>query len=459
MGSCMKGKNKSEFVYMGMMLVIGIAFFFFLGESGPIMGADGMAYLEYTDFNGVMPAYPFFITVIRFILGETYYLYGVFISQGIIALTCSLYLVVTVRKNYALKNWEMVLMFIMSLLPYAYSLPEYVVTHEIMTESLAFSVFYLFLTCIIKGISAKELKSILIGAIPLLGLILLRSQLLFMSVAYLGAILYLCVNQRLIKNKIVLRKVAGILFLALLIVIATFAIRSQVVGKAKNSQLVNAFFGKAMYIIDEEDYLYFKDATMQEKCKRLFESMDETGRRWEYAKKGLLKWEDVIVGQNENRKLGNDVLYEYYMDTAPQLSYWEKLELVEADKTVIIKTILVHNIGDLLKMYLCMLPSGFLCMVFIQKRSIYLLCNIYGAIFYATYIGLLWKTHKEGKKKEFEFSLLILAVSALNVLCTNIIMYGMQRYLVYTFGMLYIAMYMMLRSLYGRTCRGKTSTI
>ena len=37
-------------------------------------------------------------------------------------------------------------------------------------------------------------------------------------------------------------------------------------------------------------------------------------------------------------------------------------------------------------------------------------------------------------------------ISILNVLCTNLVHYALQRYLVYTMGLLYIAMFVMIRS-------------
>lgn len=448
-------ENKKRYLSVILMIFLGVVFFFFLGEHGPVMGPDSQTYIEYTDFNGVMPAYPFFISILKAFLGEEHYLYGVFVVQGIVALFCSLYLAGSIKKQFGLSEWEVVVVFGLSLLPYAYSLPENVTSHEIMTESLSFSVFYIFISLIMRGMLSKKLGAVLCAAFPLLILVLLRSHLLFLWLVYVAVIIYCCYVQKLFLNDQSIKRIILIFGGTLIVVIAAFAIRSKKAseGSEKASQFVNSFFGKAMYIIDEDDFLRFEDDKMKDICKRLFESMDKTGRRLPYARKGLLKWEDIIVGQNENRKLGNDVIYEYYIDTAPHLSYWEKLKLIEEDKTNIIKTIIFNNLGDFLKMYFYLLPSSFLCMVFIQKRSIYLFCNIYAIFFYATYLILLWKVYKNKSKDIFLFALLVLGTSVLNVLCTNVIMYGMQRYLVYTFGLLYIVAFLMYRSLRGRTCK------
>ena len=45
-------------------------------------------------------------------------------------------------------------------------------------------------------------------------------------------------------------------------------------------------------------------------------------------------------------------------------------------------------------------------------------------------------------------SLIILMISFLNVLITNAIHYGLQRYFAYTFGLMYILLILMLKELY-----------
>lgn len=452
----MKVDNKKRDLSVSVMIFWGIIFFFFLGKQGPVMGPDSQTYIDYTDFNGVMPAYPLFISVLKIFLGEGNYLQGVFVVQGIIALVCSVYLTNSLKKQFGLLKWEMIIVFCLSLLPYAYSLPEYVVSHEIMTESLSFSVFYVFISFMLKGMLEKKISSIFCGALPLLLLVLFRSQLLFLGVVYVSIIIYYCWAHSLFKDGRTVKRLLLLLCGIAVVVMLVFSIRSKVAGSGENekaSQFVNSFFGKAMYLIDEEDYLNFEDEKLRDMCKRLFESIDETGRRLPYAQEGLLKWEDIIVGQNENRKLGNDVMYEYYIDTAPHLSYWEKLELIEKDKTDIVKSIIFNNLSDFIKMYFYLLPSSFLSMVFIQKRSIYLLCNIYAIFFYTIYFCLMWKIYRNKSRETFLFAGLIMGTSVLNVLCTNAIMYGMQRYLVYTFGLLYIAVFLMYRSIRGQTCR------
>lgn len=439
-------KNRQSILMVALMLIGGGLFFFILGENGTILCKDSIQYLEYTDFNAVMPFYPAFINVIRWIFGEQDFMQYIFVVQGLIALFCSLYFAMFLKKHLDLCMINTVIVFMLSLFPYAYSLPEYVSSHEVMTESLAFPIFYLFFASLISLHDELSLVNLVKAGVSLLLLVMLRTQLIFLVGIVAVVFLVKIIRENDLKeNQLLIKRSVFVIAIGILIVAAVLGVKEKRAENSgeKASQFVNAFFGKALTIMDEEDIKYFET----EQSKRMFEfvykGVDEQKWRLPYAQDGLLMWEDLIHYYNENMKLGNDLLYEFYSEINPDYGYYEKLALVEEGKSEIVQTVIGNNVGTFLFSFLLLLPSSFLSMVFIQKRSIYLFCNIYAIIFYALYLFLLYQCLKKKQWKEAYFAILSFAISVVNVVCTNIVHYGLQRYLIYTMGVLYISMFLM----------------
>lgn len=432
-------KWNKEYVTWFFITVIGIIFFFLLGEKGAVICKDSKQYLEYRDFNGVMPLYPLFISLHRWLFGEELFMNAVFITQGILALLASIWLTVFISKEFLMGCISKVIIFFMSLFPYAYTLPEHVSSHEIMTESLAFPLFYVFSIIILYGIFHSKYSYILIDLVPLLALVMLRSHLLFLVVFYGIVVFFLLIKERnfFLSHKTLL---VGIVVGAVVITLSFFFYRKCTSNKGdENSpQIVNAMFGRALYIMKETDEDAFYDKNTKAIFNKLFTEIDERKQRLDYAKDGLLRWEDISIGFNENMKLGNDLIYEYYKENRPDTDYYQRIDMIEKDKTILVKGILENNIDRYVTTFFTMLPSGFLSMVFIQKRSIYTLCMIYGVLFYLVYIFLMFRCLKRKQMKAGISALLILLLSILNVTITNLIHYGLQRYFVYTFGLMYI---------------------
>lgn len=445
--------EKKELYTWISIIIIGIFFFFYLGDKGTILCKDSPQYLQYTNFNSVMPTYPLFISLTKIIFGETLYIQSIYIIQGIFALIISIIVVRTLQKIFILKPYELILVFIFTLLPYAYTLPEHVSSHEIMTESLTFPLFYLFFLSILKCVIYKKMKNMICGSLVLVVLIALRSQLLFLLLIYISIIIYLFISVSKQNNKLYLlmRKSLFIMLFVLLLIGIIFATRRNVAKKNSDdnaSQLVNAFLGKTLYVMKEEDVYFFESEELREIYQQIFWRIDEKQQRLPYSKKGLLKWEDISYCSNDNMKIGIDELYKYYRDKNSKLSYKEILKLSEIAKTKIVKTLLIHNIDNMIKIYLYMLPSGFISMVFIQKRNIYTLCTLYAIFFYLVYIVLLCYSYKKRMKDEIIIGNLVFSISIFNVLTTNLIHYGLQRYFVYTFGLLYISTYLLVRKIW-----------
>ena len=442
---------KKDIGIIVIMLLTGLVFFLFLGEQGTILCKDSPQYLEYEDFNAVMPFYPSVIDVIRTLFGQESFLQYIYIIQGLIALVCSMYMTLFFKKYFNLEAISTFVIFVFSLLPYAYTLPEYVSSHEVMTESLAFPIFYLFFIALLELYDNVNLWTMIKLMAYYIMLVMLRSQLLFL-IGVVGIVFIISRWSRIreILTLDILKKGLLVLLAIFMIIGAALVIRQKKAEASGESasQIANAFLGKALTIMEADDVEHFEDENDKEMFNRVFKAVDEKEQRLVHARKDLLVWEDMIVFYNENMKLGNDELYYYFSDIYPDYDYYQKLELVELAKTRIIKAVVLNNLGTFLYSFLIMLPSGFLCIVFLQRRSIYTLCNIYALLFYISYFVLMIGCFKRNKvfSRELKVAFGGMLISILNVLCTNLVHYALQRYLVYTMGLLYIAMFVMIRS-------------
>ncbi len=448
--------DKNEIFSWCCIAILGTFFFFFLGEKGTILCKDSTQYLQYTNFNSVMPTYPLFLLLLKYIFGEILYMDYVFIFQGILAFVSSLFVTKTLQKIYHLKSIEIILVFVFTLAPYAYTLPEHVSSHEVMTESLAFPIFYLWFITILKSFLTRKLKYIINSSILLVILISLRAQLLLLLLVYAFLMFYFVKiavkhNERM---KRIFKKILILFLLVIFTIGVMFGVRQKIAetnSEENASQLVNAFLGKMLYLSEKNDAEYFESEEMKEIFQQLYSRIDDKRQRLQYSDRGLLLWDDISYCANDNMKIGIDVIYFYYREKKPDLSYYEIMPLSEVAKTEIVKTLFIHKLGDLIYIYLWMLPSGFLSMVFIQKRSIYTLCTLYGALFYIFYLLVLYYSYKKDMRNEKVIGELTIGISALNVLVTNVILYGMQRYLVYTFGLMYISVYLMIRTKWNKS--------
>jgi len=134
------GKNK---IVYGCLLACGIIFFCFVGQQGYIMFDDSQGYMAPNLREGIMPVYSCFLNSIRIIAGERY-LNVVSVIQGIIATVCTLIFVIYLDKRFSLQWWEVVALWILTLLPFSTELPTYVTSHVIYTEAVTYPLYYIF---------------------------------------------------------------------------------------------------------------------------------------------------------------------------------------------------------------------------------------------------------------------------------------------------------------------------
>ena len=97
-----------------------------------------------------------------------------------------------------------------------------------------------------------------------------------------------------------------------------------------------------------------------------------------------------------------------------------------------------------------MLPQGFISTVFFQIEEIYGLCHVYTLLIYiAAFILTIYGIKKRKVSRcryELMAGVLVLNVGMVVVICT--VFFGMQRYLIYGFGIFYTALLLILEDIW-----------
>lgn len=150
----MREKGKQFLTKYGFRLfVFAVLLLLFLlsGHGGPVLFDDSGSYMRIRWHEGVMPAYPILLLLNQYFFGDTWYLWAVIAEQAILAAFAVTVLEETVRKRFGLHPLEGILVCLFALYPYTIEMPV-VMTQAILTEGIAYSLFYLFLAVLLRAV-------------------------------------------------------------------------------------------------------------------------------------------------------------------------------------------------------------------------------------------------------------------------------------------------------------------
>lgn len=153
-------KNGKRFLTkygLRLLLFAGVlAFFLLAGHGGPVLFDDSGSYIEMSWHEGVMPVYPLFLLGNQALFGDAVYLWVVMIEQAVLAAFSVVLLEETLRKQFDLHPVEGVLFCVLALYPYTIEMPGAVMTQAILTEGVAYSLFYIYLVILLRAVWKKS---------------------------------------------------------------------------------------------------------------------------------------------------------------------------------------------------------------------------------------------------------------------------------------------------------------
>ncbi len=498
-------RQRDRLFYLSLVL-LALAAFLLIGSREPVLFDDSGTYMRVKNAEGVMPLYPLFLLLNQWMFGLESYLQAVVIEQAVIATMCVILFVKEIRDEFGLKYWESYLIFFLALMPFTTELPQSMATQQILTEGIAYALFYLFMIALLKAVWTKRYTWIA-GAFGMAVILsLLRSQLqILFGVCGIVFLYIICVRknsiERLCFTVRLLLGVAGciaISFTGIFIMYKAsggyrdilrnsdsfymFVIKIQtpeeyewyisngvtvadtkeenkkekeeaeLVDKSfSTSQYVSLIFSRGMYESDPEDVELFEDEVLRGLYTALYQAADAEEERYIYAHTGLWMWRDIVGGIGKVGKTCLMIPSEYYAEIYPEIIASDHFsDTRNAHLQYIGITLIKAHFRRFLYHTLMLLPQAFICTVFFQIKPIYLLCHLVTLFLYLSALALMiWGyVDRKADHRCAEFMAFVLGTNVVMVVVISLVFFGQQRYLVYNFGIFYVAYYLLLRELW-----------
>lgn len=431
------GPRMPQMLYYFVILSIGTIYFFLLGEAGPILSDDSHVFLGYINrTSNIYWLYSRFLYLFYLLFGETCFLDAVYILQAMLALVTSIILVEFFRKEYELNYYISTIIFFLTLLPYGYSLPESVVTHHILTEGLTFPIFHVYILTAYKLFLYEKKRYIIQGFFFSGILVLLRSQSIIFFLSFLLFVIFVLFKKQYCRVGNKKRFVSyTCLIICTLLGLGTSAFY-MVLKTGELNQFSDAITGRVICISQYEDCELFEDET-KEVFLELYDNAKERGNLVDLYQ--TQRAEDIALKINENTKDWPGVISDYYNEKYDRISNPDKMYKYRM-RNAIVWELLEAHFGDYILLTMKLLPYSFVASIFIQPDAIYGLCHAIAMGIYITAIVLAIYAKKRGCDTKYIIPLVVTLSSIfINVVATNIMFYGQQRYVVYPFGVFYIS--------------------
>lgn len=469
--------------YPLLIFVTAVLFFFFMGE-WIFQDEDTIVYINEVGHMGVMPIYPQFINFFQLLLGENF-LHGVVIAQSLLAIVCIYIFIKVLRRQYNLDNRDTAILFVLSLLPFSIHLPESNITHQILTEGISYSIFYVFFTLVLYAMLTLRYRWYLGSLLVALILGLIRPQMLLLQVVCCLELVWIVCK----KNNIKKYRKLGLLFISfgigLVISFLSYKtifsisdiyvsgfykssveetvkednsevseqaaepeIEKTSVVEKKYTQFDSVLFIRGFFEADYEDAQLFDDEVTRQIFYLTYENACENENLYIHAEPGLYIWRD-LVRDKLPRDIHNAIVT--FDEQNPGVRIKSEVEL---SREIAFK-ILIKHFDRYIYHTIRVMISSFIAAVFFQIDAIYLLCHFITLFIYLIAIGgFVWLIRK-GKKEIAYFLLVALGNILIIVGVTNLLFTGMQRYVVYVMGIFWCAMYLMAKEVYNSLRRNK----
>lgn len=479
---------QKRYIQILVLCLFGMIFYLFSGRQWVYLIDDSFTYLNPNAQNaGVMPIYPAFLFIVKFIFGENLHLSAVVVIQSVIAVVCTLSFTLYLQRIFRLKFPEMILFYAFTMMPFAIDLPERCVSHMILTEGLAYPFFYIYFIFVLQYIFDKKIKWLFSTVLMAVFMGLIRSQLIFLLIFTVVIFVFVEFAKKEYSTKILRWVKAGVNLIigvigSFMLVLCIYQVcgcyanylvpaidrwenRQEAAGnesgqgeiaKVENaetevieneekieyketmSQFTHLIMIRGFYEADEEDAALFDTPEMQEIFRRVYAAVDEQQYRYEYARPGLYMWRDLIKDRIVTTASGAITTY---LNDNPDV----KIDRNAVMRELGMKVLLRHFDRYLYHSIRLAIP-GFISSIFFQIERIYWLCHLITLFLFGIEIfGILYCLKSNGERKTVLFASATVGFIFLMVVIINLVFEGTQRYLVYAMGIFYCSLYLLLK--------------
>lgn len=433
-----------------LLTILTVLFFLFgQGVTWYAFGGDTEAYYIYFSHHiEAKPLYPLFFHILNMIFGDGLYLYAAAVIQLVLAVCCIMLFVCYLKKQFCLEMFSVFCIWVASLLPFVLLLPEDPIPHVLMTESLTYPLMYVYVVIVLKGIYEDRIKYLFASALFVVLLTLIRGQMLFLMAVTLLAFLYYLIKYKYKNLKTIVAFAVFVLICAWGQGMLTRGYEKVFFDAPAQDYSAQTLVQKALYCSEAADNALFDDEIERTIFEETYTGMEEEQTTWLYSTGDLWDWKHITgsFGANSYRvgDVIEDVLTEHGMWSEDP---FERENLVLDYSGRLSSKLISAHPGRFLQVSAKMMPAGFVSTVLFHKQSIYLLIHIATVFLYLAAVGVsLFISRKSGHLlRETEYMLLIVIAASVNVVASNLVHFGLQRYLAYTVGMFYVGAYLLLR--------------
>lgn len=450
--------KKNIYYILGILTVL--FFLFGQGVMWYAIGGDSEAYYIHFEHRlEVAPLYPLFLHIMDLIFGNELYLHAASVVQLIVTVICLMVFIRFIGKKLELDVFSIVVVWLGALIPFYLLLPEDPIPHVMLTESFTYPFMYVYAVLVLKAIFDNDEKYFFISALFVELMALIRGQMMFLFVVSMGMYFIWYIKRQFIEKnnksmwfkKLVARMASLMLCILVCVMVGRglkFAYERIFFNAPSQSFAEHLAVQKALYCSDEEDAALFEDEIEREIFEKTYAQMKLVETTYQYADSGLYNWRHAIEGFGANSRIVGDVIVEVLTEHG----MWSEDEYEQEDLKLqysgrLSRTLMKDNWKQYVHLFFVCLPSGFLSTVLFDKERIYLLLHIATAILYllAITVSIFICLVKKKVLRETEYMWLVLITSIINVVASNAVHMGIQRYLAYTVGMFYVGAYLLVR--------------
>lgn len=424
------------------------------------MGGDTEAYyLSFAHHIETKPLYSLLMEGARRLFGTEKYLYAIAVFQMLLSVVCITIFVCYIKKAMNTGVLFTLAVWLCALAPYIILLPEDVISHSLMTESLTYPLIYIYVIMLLKGIFESKKVYVYLSVAIVILLTLIRGQMLFLLAPSVICFVYILLRDKKINTQKNTWK-KSLLSLLIFLVFVFLCIKGESLlcslyercffGAPKMSYSAQTLVQKAMFCADKEDEALFSDEITKEIFSETYERIMDAESNYRFMSHKLTDWKHTTGSFGTVSYTLGDVVSEVALSENIDISNrFEKEAITLKYSDELSKKLIMKHPGRFLYVSLSMMPAGFVSTVLFHKESIYGLIHMLTLIFYLV-LGILsvWLYKRQNSKRASELAWLAIAISVINVVSANLIHMGLQRYMSYTLGINWTAMCLVIMEIY-----------
>ena len=254
------------FYYFHIVLIFISALFAVFGKT--LVSPDTYGYINADIYRSL--GYPIFVEIHELLFGS-HFMLAIKISQFIIFYLCLHYFFKTIKNILKLNDLSSILFFGILIIPVFY---EQKLLNSILTESLSYSLYLLFIGLYSKGIQDKDNKKTYISYFILLILLQVRSQFLFIIPVIIG--IELIINHKKVWNINTWKPIVIMCCIPIMSILIDFCYHSIKHDKNTTTPFTGIQIASLpFYVSKKQDYKIFENKKQQEYFKLIYSKLEK----------------------------------------------------------------------------------------------------------------------------------------------------------------------------------------